>query len=146
MLHVASVCTPCCMLWHVVGSCCAKFETGQTFCYVQTDATTPNVACVQTSPLPQYTGYSQRRWELSRPFVHSCKIGKNLVNSCTKRGCHRFLPIDRYNRYQSNPIYRFLTIYRLTTPGTLASMTHYWVEWCGWRKKNNCRGKEMGEG
>ena len=42
--------------------------------------------------------------------------------------------------------YRFLSIYRLTTPGTLASMTHYWVEWCGWRKKNNCRGKEMGEG
>ena len=28
MLHVASICTPCCM--HVVGSCCAKFETGQT--------------------------------------------------------------------------------------------------------------------
>ena len=24
----------------VVGSCCAKFETGQTFSYVQTDATT----------------------------------------------------------------------------------------------------------
>ena len=31
MLHVASVCTPCCMLLSVVGSCCAKFETGQTF-------------------------------------------------------------------------------------------------------------------
>ena len=29
MLHVASVCTPCCMLLHVVGSCCTKFETGQ---------------------------------------------------------------------------------------------------------------------
>jgi len=26
----------------VVGTCCAKFETGQTFSYVQTDATTPN--------------------------------------------------------------------------------------------------------
>ena len=138
---------PSCMLIRVVGSCCSKFETGQTFCYMQTDATTPDVACVQTSPLPQknffseggvrlYTGYSQRRWELSRPFVHSCKIGKNLVNSWTKRVCHRFLPIDRYNRYQSNPIYRFLTIYRLTTPGTLAPMTHYWVEWCGWRTKN----------
>ena len=24
-----------------VGCCCAKFETGQTFSYVQTDATTP---------------------------------------------------------------------------------------------------------
>ena len=26
----------------VVGTYCAKFETGQTFSYVQTDATTPN--------------------------------------------------------------------------------------------------------
>ena len=42
MLHVASGCTPYCMLLRVVGSCCAKFETGQTLSYVQTDATTPN--------------------------------------------------------------------------------------------------------
>ena len=39
MLHVESVCTPCCTLLRVVGSCCAKFETGQTFSYVQTEAT-----------------------------------------------------------------------------------------------------------
>ena len=32
-----------CMLLSVVGSCCAKFETGRTFIYVQTDATTPNI-------------------------------------------------------------------------------------------------------
>ena len=31
MLHVASVCTPYCMLLDVVACCCAKFETGQTF-------------------------------------------------------------------------------------------------------------------
>ena len=31
MLYVASVLTPCCFLLRVVGSCCAKFETGQTF-------------------------------------------------------------------------------------------------------------------
>ena len=43
MLHVVSVYTPCCMLLSVVGSSCAKFETGQTFSYVQTDATTPNI-------------------------------------------------------------------------------------------------------
>ena len=35
MLHVTSVCTLCC--------CYAKFETVQTFIYVQTDATTPKV-------------------------------------------------------------------------------------------------------
>ena len=43
MLHVASLCTPCCKLLRVVGSCCAKFETGQTFSYVQMDTTTPNI-------------------------------------------------------------------------------------------------------
>ena len=31
MLRVPSVCTPCCMLLRVVGSCCSKFETGQSF-------------------------------------------------------------------------------------------------------------------
>ena len=30
------------MLLRVDGSCCAKFETGQTFSCVQTDAITPN--------------------------------------------------------------------------------------------------------
>ena len=38
MLHIASVCTPCYMLLDVVARCCAKFETGQTFSPVQTDA------------------------------------------------------------------------------------------------------------
>ena len=44
MSHVASVGTPCCML-RVVGSCCAKFETGQTFSPVQTDSTLLDVTC-----------------------------------------------------------------------------------------------------
>ena len=35
MLHVASVCTPCCMF----GCCRAKFETGLTLSPVQTDST-----------------------------------------------------------------------------------------------------------
>ena len=42
MLHVASVCTPCCMLLNVVSCCCAKFETGQTF-----QPTTPNSSFVR---------------------------------------------------------------------------------------------------
>ena len=37
-----SVSTPCSMLLLVVACCCSKFETGQTFSYVQTGATTPN--------------------------------------------------------------------------------------------------------
>ena len=32
----------CCMLLRVVGSCCAKFETGQTFSHAQRNATTPS--------------------------------------------------------------------------------------------------------
>ena len=42
MLHVASVCTPCCMLLSVVASCLAKFATGETFSYLRTVASTPN--------------------------------------------------------------------------------------------------------
>ena len=45
ILHVASVCTPCCMLLRVVGTCCAKFETGETFA-----PTTPNISFVLCSP------------------------------------------------------------------------------------------------
>ena len=37
--HVASVCTPCCMLLNVVACRCAKFETGHTF-----QPTTPNIS------------------------------------------------------------------------------------------------------
>ena len=52
MLHVSSVCTPCCMLQLVFGSCCPKFETGQTLIYLQTGRNN-----------------SQRCWELLRPFA-----------------------------------------------------------------------------
>ena len=42
------------------------------------------------------------------------ETGKKRWNGWTiKRACHRFLPIDRCNRYQSNQIYRFLLTYRL---------------------------------
>ena len=59
MLHVVSLCTPCCMLLRVGGSCCAKFETGLTFSYVQTDATTPNnVASI--CKMPKGTKVSHR--------------------------------------------------------------------------------------
>ena len=49
------------MLLDVVASCCEKFETGQTFRPVQTDAT-----------LLAYN--SQHCWELLRPFAHSLTI------------------------------------------------------------------------
>ena len=40
--------------------------------------------------------------------------------------CHRFLPIDRYNRYQSNQIYRFLSIYRLINRYRFLSIDNSW--------------------
>ena len=39
----------------------------------------------------------------------SMKSVKIKINWGTKRVCHRFLPIDRYNRYHANQIYRFLS-------------------------------------
>ena len=61
MLHVASVCTPCCML-RVSGSCCAKFETAGP---VQTDATL-------------FANNSQHFWELLRPFSLSLTFQKRI--------------------------------------------------------------------
>ena len=58
--------------------------------------------------------------------------------------CHRFLPIDRYNRYQSNQIYRFSLIYQLTNryrflsidyPGINFSFALRKVIWCSWGKQ-----------
>ena len=42
MFHVASVCTPCCMLLDIVVCCCTKSETGQTF----QSTFTPNISFV----------------------------------------------------------------------------------------------------
>ena len=69
MLHVASVCTPCCMLLDVVACCCAKFETGQTF-----QPTTLIISFVPWSP--------KRSATMLNPFVqlfqhcwgHTCSL------------------------------------------------------------------------
>ena len=48
MQHCWILYVHCCVrlhtMLHVVGSCCAKFETSQTFSYMQTDALTQNDA------------------------------------------------------------------------------------------------------
>ena len=66
MLHVASVCTPCCMLLDVVACCCAKFETGQTF-----QPTTPNISFVPWLPKHSKTTFRQHCW---RNNVGSCCV------------------------------------------------------------------------
>ena len=61
MSHVASVCTPCCMLLDVVACCCAKFETGQTF-----QTTTLNISFVRWLP--------KRNATMLDPFARSSNI------------------------------------------------------------------------
>ena len=91
----------CCVrlhtLLHVVGCCCAKFETGQTF-----QPTTPNISFVPWSPkcsatmLDSFAQLFQRRWGYSRSlrmvykdlWVVSfplCTAGPNIVGSCCIR-------------------------------------------------------------
>jgi len=68
MLHVASVCTPCRIFVRVVvGSCCGKFEIGQTFSPVQTDA----ILLAKNS---------QQCWELLRPVVQTLGSAIHRVN------------------------------------------------------------------
>ena len=82
MFYVASVCTPCCMLSRVVGICCAKFKTGQTFSYTQTDATTPNNigSCWPTMLRPFAPDYTVSKFTEWPPTSRNewIMVGKNL--------------------------------------------------------------------
>ena len=75
MLHVASACTPCCILLDVVACCCAKFETGQTF-----QPKTPNISFVPWSPkhsatmLDPFAQLFQHCWG----YAHSLRITHGL--------------------------------------------------------------------
>ena len=93
MLHVASVCTPSCMLLDVVACCCAKFETGQTFL-----PTTPNISFVPWSRkrsatmLDPFAQLFQHCWGNPRSlrmdwvvFFPRCTAGPKLVGSCCIR-------------------------------------------------------------
>ena len=97
MLHVVFVCTPCCMLLDVVASCCAKFETGQTF-----QPTTPSFSFVPWSPkcsatmLDPFAQLFQHCWDHARSLrmVYKdflavsfpwCTAGPNIVGSCCIR-------------------------------------------------------------
>ena len=94
MLHVASVCTPCCTLLDIVACCCAKFETGQTF-----QPTTPNISFVPWSPkhsatmLDPFAQLFQHCWgharslrmvykDLSVVSFPRCTAGPNIFGSC----------------------------------------------------------------
>ena len=97
MLHVAPVCTPCCMLLDVVACCCAKFETDQTF-----QPTIPNISFVLWSPkrsatmLNPFAQLFQHCWSHARSlrmdykdlwvlFFPRWTAGPKLVGSCCIR-------------------------------------------------------------
>ena len=79
----------CCVL---LQNCCAKFETGQMFSYMQTDEITLNTV-------------GQQFWELLRPFARSFrisfpffsreKIGSSRLSfTFTSNGKREFVPRD----------------------------------------------------
>ena len=74
MLHVASVCTSCCMFSDVVACWCAKFETGQNF-----QPTTLNISFVPWSPkrsatmLDPFAQLFQQGWGHARSLRIYCK-------------------------------------------------------------------------
>ena len=97
-LHVASVCTPCCLLLDVVTCCCAKFETGQTFIQqlptflLFRDRRSIAQHCwgharslhmlyedlwVVSSTIQQ-----QHCWELLHPFANHCQHARNNSQNC----------------------------------------------------------------
>ena len=97
MLHVPSVCAPCCILLDIVACFCAKFETGQTF-----QPTTPNISFVPWSPkrsatmLDSFAQLFQHCWgrACSLRMVYKdlwvvsfprCTAGPNIVGSCCIR-------------------------------------------------------------
>ena len=70
------------MLSRVVGSCCVRFETGQTFNYLQTDATNPNiigptmlgVVAFVLAVVRKQCNNSEQCWELLRRFARSFRL------------------------------------------------------------------------
>ena len=82
ILHNAFVFTSCCMLSRVVGSCCVRFETGQTFNYLQTDATSPNIIGPTMLGVVVFVfvvarkrcNNSEQCWELLRPFARRFRL------------------------------------------------------------------------
>ena len=111
MLQVAAVCTPCCMLFRVVGICCAEYKAVKLlsqqlpafFCSVIVEALLNNVGSVCTALptllgshrrithglqrlmgriLPMMHCRSQHCWELLHPFAHHCQHACNNSQHC----------------------------------------------------------------
>ena len=69
MLHVVSVCTPCCISLDVVACCYAKSETGQTF-----QPTTPNISFVLWSLKRSATMLDSFAQLFQHCWGHACSL------------------------------------------------------------------------
>ena len=73
----------CCTSLRVFESCCAKFETGQTFNYVQTEATTPNIVaccCVRVAVV-------SKRMQKLPPACYNMQQGVQTDGTCNIQQC-----------------------------------------------------------
>ena len=97
MLHVRSVCTPCCMLLDGIGCCCVKFEIGQIFQPTTSNSSfvpwTPKRSATMLDPFTQLFQYcwGHARWlrmvykDLWVVSFPRCTAGPNIVGSCCIR-------------------------------------------------------------
>ena len=94
---------PCCTLLSVVGSCCPKFETVETFSYVKTDATTPNdivgrcYVCLQVVwDILLSKGNREQRGKFNSSDDFFSAIAESLVQFCYSKIC--------------GPVYKFIVL------------------------------------
>ena len=109
MLHVASVCTPCCMLLDAVAQILKPvklYNSQHFFCSVIAKAWRNNVGSVCTALstllgprmlithglqrfmgciLPTMHCRSEHCWELLHPFAHHCQRGRNNSQNCWRK-------------------------------------------------------------
>ena len=108
IVHVASVFSLSCMLLRVVGSCCAKFETGQTF-----EPTTLNICFVPWSPKrspamldPSVCTALPTLWGQRTRISHGLQwlMGCNLpMMHCSSKHCWELLhPFAQHCRHGRN--------------------------------------------
>ena len=127
-----------CMLLRVIRSCCAKFETGQTFRYAQTDATTPNIVGLFLGFFPSSTGKQAKgRVEWGRGGDHpllsqicvakkgrgtKARKGKGRGGACYKSRCFCILSTNILtNPDQGNVSCQYVTNHK---KGELLNLHH----------------------
>ena len=82
------------MLLCVVGSCCTKFETDQTFSYVQTDATTSNnvgSCCVRFHVLLKVPSIDTSKDTKKKPSMHKKKKNFHTLTTVRRKACRKAL-------------------------------------------------------